>query len=122
MIDLTNPSPSIGWENLERMSFWERVKPNTIVALALIHHLSISHYLPFEYLASFFAKNTDFLIIEFVPTDDEKVQILLKNMQRSFEGYSYENFIHTFTQYFTISEQVILNPTNRVLFLMQRND
>ena len=122
VIDIINPSPGIGWENLERISFWERVKPDVIMALALIHHLSITNYLPFEYLAAFFAKKAEYLIIEFVPTEDEKVQILLKNMSRSFEAYSYENFIQTFSQYYKIIEQLTLSPSNRILFLMQRHE
>lgn len=36
--DLTNPSPGIGWENQERISLLERDPPDTVFALALIHH------------------------------------------------------------------------------------
>ena len=34
LLDLTNPSPSIGWANDERMSLAERQKPDAILALA----------------------------------------------------------------------------------------
>ena len=56
VIDLTNPSPAIGWENNERMSFLERGPADTVLALALIHHLAISNNLPFVKIASFFRK------------------------------------------------------------------
>ena len=45
LLDLTNPSPGIGWENQERMSLIDRGPVDTVIALALIHHLSISNNL-----------------------------------------------------------------------------
>ncbi|GAI82895.1 unnamed protein product, partial [marine sediment metagenome] len=46
LLDLTNPSPGIGWENQERTSLLERGSADTVLALALIHHLAISNNLP----------------------------------------------------------------------------
>ncbi len=51
VLDLTNPSPAIGWENEERMSFLERGPADAVFALALIHHLAISNNLPFGKIA-----------------------------------------------------------------------
>ena len=47
-MDLTNPSPYLGWENDERMSFMKRDPADLVMALALIHHLAISNNLPFD--------------------------------------------------------------------------
>ena len=43
LMDLTNPSPSIGWSNKERLSLLERGPADTVLALALIHHLAIAN-------------------------------------------------------------------------------
>lgn len=75
--DLTNPSPSLGWENRERSALLDRGPTDTVMALALIHHLAISNNVPFSRLASFFAGRCRTLIIEFVPEGDPKVQRLL---------------------------------------------
>src|SRR4029078_1370438 len=41
ILDLTNPTPSLGWEHQERSSFMGRGPVNAILALGLIHHLAI---------------------------------------------------------------------------------
>ncbi|MCJ7772749.1 MAG: hypothetical protein MUP22_06400, partial [Desulfobacterales bacterium] len=40
VIDLTNPSPSIGWENDEHISFINRGPVDLVFVLALVHHLA----------------------------------------------------------------------------------
>ena len=47
-VDLNNPSPGIGWDNKERMSLQERGPVDTILVLALIHHLAISNNVPLD--------------------------------------------------------------------------
>ncbi len=121
ILDITNPEPGIGWLNLERKSILERIDVDTVMLLAVIHHLCISNNLPMEYLASFFAQLTKkSLIIEFVPKTDEKVQILLRNKVDVFSGYNIENFITVFSKYFIIREQKQILPTERVLLLLEK--
>ena len=57
VLDLTNPSPGIGWENQERMSLIERGPADSAMALALIHHLAISNNLPFSKIAQFLSRH-----------------------------------------------------------------
>jgi hypothetical protein len=68
LIDLTNPSPSIGWANEERDSFGGRGPADMVLALALIHHLAISNNVPLPQVADFFASVGKWLVIEFVPS------------------------------------------------------
>ena len=56
--DLTNPSPSIGWHLNERESLVDRGPADTVMALALIHHLAISNNVPLDVLVRFFADVT----------------------------------------------------------------
>src|SRR5690606_26582054 len=37
--DLADPSPALGWALAERMPLHERVEPDVVLSLALIHHL-----------------------------------------------------------------------------------
>ena len=46
VMDLSNPSPSQGWLELERKSFKNRFKTDSLIALALIHHLAITKNIP----------------------------------------------------------------------------
>ena len=54
IIDIANPSPAIGVNNKERLSFIDRTKVDLVLALALIHHLAIGKNIPFERLLTFF--------------------------------------------------------------------
>ena len=75
--DLTNPSPSIGWANKERMAFGERHDVDVGMALAIIHHIAISNNVPLVSVAEFFSDLCKLLIIEFVPKSDSQVKRLL---------------------------------------------
>jgi hypothetical protein len=120
LIDLTNPSPSIGWANEERDSFGERGPADMVLALALIHHLAISNNVPLPQVADFFAKTGKWLIIEFVPKSDSQVQKLLVSREDIFPTYTREGFEAAFKQRFKICEAVNVRDAERVLYLMER--
>lgn len=120
VLDLTNPSPKIGWQNEERMSIFDRGPADTVLALALIHHLAIANNVPLEWLATFFSKICTTLIIEFVPKSDSKVQELLATREDIFPYYNRENFENGFSALFTIRSSVPIRNSGRVLYWMER--
>ncbi|HJO34270.1 MAG TPA: hypothetical protein QGI62_09145, partial [Anaerolineales bacterium] len=120
ILDLTNPSPGIGWEGKERMSFRERACADTVMALALVHHLAISNNLPLQNIAEFFDGICNSLIIEFVPKSDPQVQRLLASRQDIFSEYTQDMFEREFRTYFAIQESVDIRGTVRTLYLMTK--
>ncbi|MFA6423049.1 MAG: SAM-dependent methyltransferase [Patescibacteria group bacterium] len=118
ILDLTNPSKSIGWQNKERMSFIERGPADMAFSLALIHHLAISNNLPFEKIASFYNQICKSLVVEFIPKDDSKVQKLLATRKDIFTDYTQENFEESFSQYFKIIDRKKIKGSKRILYLM----
>ena len=120
LLDLTNPSPNIGWQNHERMSILERGPADTVLALALIHHLAISNNLPLKRIADFLAKICDWLIIEFVPKSDSQVQKLLSSREDIFADYTQRSFESEFGEYFTTQDSSMIRDTERTLYLMRR--
>jgi hypothetical protein len=120
LLDLTNPSPSIGWENQERMSIMERGPADTVLALALVHHLAISNNVPLAKLAHFFSKICSSLIIEFAPKDDSQVQRLLSTREDIFPDYTQQCFEQEFGEYFMIQNSVRIRDSLRTLYLMRR--
>lgn len=120
VLDLTNPSPAIGWENRERMSFLQRGPVDTVLALALIHHLAISNNLPLDRIAGFFANVCKWLVIEFVPKSDSQVQRLLSSREDIFSGYTQRAFEEVFSRYFTIEQSVRVKGTERTLYFMKK--
>jgi hypothetical protein len=120
VIDLTNPSPAIGWENTERMSLRERGPADAVLALALVHHLAISNNVPFSRIAGFLSDICRWLIIEFIPKTDSQVQRLLATREDIFPDYTRQAFEQEFGRYFTIDDSADIRESQRTLYLMRR--
>ena len=121
LIDLTNPTPGLGWANKERTSLLDRGKPDAVFALALIHHLAIANNLPLEDLAEFFSKLGHWLIVEFIPKEDSQVQKLLAHREDIFDGYTRDRFEKTFGKYFSTHRKESIAGSLRTLYLMEKN-
>ena len=119
VMDLTNPSPGIGWQNEERSSLMERGPVDAVMALALVHHLAISNNVPLPDLAAFFARLGRWLIIEFVPKEDSQVQRLLQSRVDIFDQYHQAGFEEAFQTCFAIRECISIEGTRRWLYLME---
>ena len=120
VLDLTNPSPAIGWKNAERDSFIERGPVDAVMALALVHHLAISNNVPLPDLAEFFAQLGRWLIIEFIPKEDSQVQRLLATREDIFPQYTQAGFEAAFQPYFELRECLPMEGSHRVMYLMER--
>lgn len=120
ILDITNPSPSIGVNNKERTAFIERLNVDLTLALALVHHLVIGKNIPFPLVVDFFSKITNYLVIEFVPADDEKVQLMLAQKTRTFDDYRQENFESTFLRLFTLEKKEKIPGSQRILYLFKK--
>jgi hypothetical protein len=120
VMDLTNPSPGLGWAHAERDALLDRGPADTVIALALIHHLAISNNVPLVRLAEFFARTGRNLIIEFVPKSDSQVQRLLSTREDIFPGYHQEGFETTFSSRYEILAREDIPQSERSLYLMRR--
>lgn len=119
-IDLSMPSPAIGWANEERRSFTERFQSDYTVALALIHHLCLGNNIPLPKLANWFSECTSKLAIEFVPKTDPQAQRLLITKKDIFNDYTFDNFVMEFTKHFSLHEQQLLTESGRILCLFKK--
>ncbi len=120
VLDLTNPSSSLGWHSQERMSLLERGPADAVLALALIHHLAISNNVPLSLLAKFFAEVGTYLIIEFVPKSDSQVELLLATREDIFPSYDKTAFEVVFDETFEILKAEPLQDSQRTLYLMKK--
>lgn len=119
VLDLTNPSPGVGWDNSERMSFIERGPCDAILALGLVHHLAIANNTPLPDLATFFRKLAPAIIVEFVPKEDSQVRKLLASRVDVFPHYVRDDFEQAFASSFTIARREPIPGTERTLYLMK---
>lgn len=119
VMDLTNPSPGLGWGHRERKSLMERGPVDLALALALVHHLAISNNLPLPKLAQFFSEICEYLVIEFVPKSDSQVQRLLTSRLDIFDDYTVEGFEAAFKTEFEILDKVPVPESERTLYLLK---
>ncbi|MFT5525296.1 MAG: ribosomal protein L11 methylase PrmA [Pirellulaceae bacterium] len=118
-MDLTNPSPAIGWALEERDSFADRGPCDTVMALALIHHLAISNNVPLVRVAEFFRRLGTALIIEFVPKQDPQVRRLLSSREDIFPDYTQEGFEAAFGRHYEIIDRQSVGTDGRVMYHMR---
>jgi hypothetical protein len=119
IMDLTNPSPALGWHHQERQSLIERGPVDMAMALALIHHLAIGNNVPLRSVASFFADLCHYLIVEFIPKSDSQVRRLLASREDIFPDYTRVGFETAFNPYFKIIDQQQVEGSERILYLME---
>ena len=93
-----------------------------ILALALIHHLAIGKNISFEMIADLFQRICSTLIIEFVPKEDEKLQLMLANKKDIYPCYTAENFEKAFGKYFRLVNKEAIPGSGRTLYLMTRHE
>jgi hypothetical protein len=120
VLDLTNPSPGLGWGNTERTSMADRGPADLVLALALIHHLAIGNNVPLPAIAEQLVAMGELLIIEFVPKSDPKTQVLLRSREDVFPNYTLEGFETDFAPHFTIERREELPASDRTLFVLRR--
>ncbi len=118
-LDLTNPTPGIGWANKERFSLIQRGPTDTILALALIHHLAISNNVPLTMVADLFHSLCRTLIIEWIPKSDSNVKRLLATREDIFPDYTQAGFKKSFQPYFKILQEKPVKDSKRTLYLME---
>jgi ribosomal protein L11 methylase PrmA len=120
--DLMHPAPSTGWANAERISLLQRLNADIILALALVHHLCIGRNLPFAKLAETISRLGTYLVIEFVPKEDEKVKQLLSHRKDIFTTYDLPHFLQAFEQYFQVLDSKEIGNSSRTVFLMKKKN
>jgi ribosomal protein L11 methylase PrmA len=121
VVNIATPTPSIGWRNQERQSFLARCNADTILALAITHHLRISNNITLQMQACFFSSIAKSLIIEFVPKEDDQTVGLLSGREDIFNDYTLENFIDIFMQYYKDKTLANIPGTYRSLLMFSNN-
>lgn len=107
-MDLANPSPGLGWSGCERLSLQERGPVDLVFALALIHHLVLSAYVPLHRIARWFSEIANSVVVEFVPPEDPMVLQLLSNRHTGHLPYDSMVFRDAFDSFFELIDETRL--------------
>jgi SAM-dependent methyltransferase len=117
-IDLADPSPGLGWRGLERGALAVRGRPDLVLALALVHHLTISANVPVREVVDWLAELGSALVVEFPTREDPMVKKLLARKREGLHpDYELGHFERCLAEAFTIDRSERLGSGTRVLFL-----
>jgi hypothetical protein len=117
VVDLTNPSPSLGWGNAERKTLAERGRPDLVLALALVHHLSISGNVPLREVVRWLRDLECEVVVEFPDRQDQMVQRLLGAKRvDAHPDYSRDTFETLLGSAFRIADSLELPSGRRTLY------
>jgi hypothetical protein len=120
VIDILNPTSSQGWAGSERKTLLQRCSPDLVMALALTHHLFITHSISLSKLAEYFSTLSKYLIIEHCSGDDSQVKILNQNKHLSDASLSFDAFEQEFSHFFDFIDSRPLKSGARRLYLLKR--
>lgn len=118
VMNLADPSPALGWQGLERKSLPQRSQPELILALALIHHMVISHNIPVRDFIDWLGGLKSHLIIEFVTKDDPMVKTLLMNKADQYDDYNQAYFEKCLRHWYHIEKQETSRSGTRILYFL----
>jgi ribosomal protein L11 methylase PrmA len=122
VVDVTSPTPGIGWMNVERTSFLERCAGTTdlVLALALLHHLVIGSNIPIRNVVQLLARIGPNVILEFIDKRDSQAQRLLASREDIFGEYSASGLEAALVGVFRIVRKQPLDGTHRVMYHARR--
>ena len=115
-LDLTNPSPSLGWRQQERMGLAERRNADFVLCLALLHHLVLGRNLPLEEVLDWLLSLAPRGVVEFVPKEDPMAAQLLTWKAKVAPDYNRDNFASMLRQRARIEREEVVTASGRVLF------
>jgi SAM-dependent methyltransferase len=123
VVDLTRPSPSVGWRNVENPSFLARAQRafDLVLMLAVIHHMLVCERVPLNEILSLAADlTTDLLIIEFVAPDDPMFQRLVRGRDYLFKDLTNDAFRNACLRLFDVILCRRLAGASRWIYLLKK--
>jgi ribosomal protein L11 methylase PrmA len=115
-----NPSPGQGWRGIERKPMQDRTRFDAVLALAVLHHLTIARNVPLDDAVDWLVGWAPTGVIEFVPKSDPTVQTMLSLRGDIFESYSQEAFEVCLAKRATVVERETVSSSQRVLYAFER--
>jgi precorrin-6B methylase 2 len=119
IVNVTDPSPNLGWRNMERKRINERGRPELVLALALIHHVVIGGNIPMAEFVQWLRDLGGELVIEFVTRKDPMVVTLLRNKEDHYVDYDEDVFERELAARFRIKKRQPLGSGTRIMYHAQ---
>jgi ribosomal protein L11 methylase PrmA len=121
-MDLSDPSPELGWRQAERAGLARRSAEScdAVLALALVHHLAIAGNVPLVQVVDWLLELAPRGVVEFVPKSDPMVARLLALREDVFPDYDEQSFVQALSTRADIVADATVPGTGRRLFRFER--
>lgn len=123
VMDLSRPSPAMGWRNLEQPAFLDRAEGRfeMILMLAVVHHLMVTEGIPLAELVRLAALLcTKTAVIEYVDPSDPKFRQLTRGREALHAHLTPERFEAALGPHFSVRKKLALAEGRRILYVCQK--
>ncbi|MEZ5245479.1 MAG: hypothetical protein R2707_10310 [Acidimicrobiales bacterium] len=116
-MNFADPSPGIGWNGTERPALPARSQPDLVLALAVIHHLALTHNVPTSAILDNFAALGGEVVLEIPTENDPMVKTLMRHKRAgTHDAYTLAAIEGQVDDRFTVIDRQELPGGTRVLF------
>jgi SAM-dependent methyltransferase len=122
-VNLTRPTPGLGWRNQECASFLERASGafDGVLMLAVIHHMLVTERVPLTDIMAMAAElSRDLVIMEFIAPDDSMFRRLTRGRDELHKDLNAGVFESTARRHFDIVRTQHLEGTSRWLYALRK--
>jgi 2-polyprenyl-3-methyl-5-hydroxy-6-metoxy-1,4-benzoquinol methylase len=124
VVDLTRPTPAVGWRNQENTSFLDRARDMSfdfVMELAVIHHMLVTERIPLPDLLDLTAELTrEFALIEYVAPADPMFRRIVRGRESLYAHLTREYFEAAAKQRFELVRSTQIDGLQRWLYLFRR--
>jgi SAM-dependent methyltransferase len=123
VVNITRPTPGVGWNNREWPSFLDRARGSfdAVFMLAVVHHMLVTERVPLSEIVALAAGLTsDLLLIEFVSPQDSMFQRLVRGRGELHQDLTHEVFEDASRRHFQMVRVQHLEGTSRWLYLLRK--
>jgi hypothetical protein len=115
VMNLTDPSPDLGWRGRERASLERRGTPELALCLALVHHVCVTGNVPVAEFLAWLRSLESVIVVEFPDRSDPMVQRLLSGKREGANpGYRKDEFERALGALFTVERAEPVSATRTV--------
>jgi SAM-dependent methyltransferase len=123
VVDLTRPTPAVGWMNQEWSSFLDRARGHfdAVLMLAVIHHMLVTERVPLVEIMSMAAQlTTNLVIVEFIEPGDSMFRQLLRGREHLHRDLTVEQFEQACRREFEVVRSMRLPGAHRSIYLLRK--
>lgn len=124
VVDICAPSPALGWMNEEHHSFLQRAEGafDTVLMLAILHHMAVTARIPFKNIAQLCSKiTTRNLIIEYIAPEDPLFRTLVRGRGSLYSHLTMQHFEDAFQKHFKILSREKVGTSLRWLYHLEKS-